>query len=193
MRTEATTVSKRIDASARKHRGKGVRGLYDSAAKGIISTRSILAWIVKSCVRGAESLTIETIATQCIAPEITVSAVPIRRDDADAQAKDPGIAHMESTEDSSVSEGVVRYDILFTLKLPGQSEPITVIVNVELQNRVQPDYPLASCGVCYAARLLGRQGTDYGNLQKSIFNLDSQQSTQRREEHGGPFSAYEDG
>ncbi|MBD5558959.1 MAG: hypothetical protein HDQ87_01160 [Clostridia bacterium] len=73
---------------------------------------------------------------------------------------------MEQTEDALATEGTVRYDILFTLRLPGEPEPILIIVNVELQNLAWLGYPLIARGIFYAARLLGQQGPNYDSLHK---------------------------
>ena len=159
-----TTVAKAVDAAHGKRPKKGRRSLYDSPAKRLIATRYILAWIVKTCVSQASDLTIREIALNCIDPEVSLSATPVYRED--AEAEDPGRVRMEQTEDTSLSEGTVRYDILFTLHLPAEPNPITVIINVELQNRAQLEYPLSARGMSYAGRLLGQQGPNYAHLRK---------------------------
>ncbi|MBD5560465.1 MAG: hypothetical protein HDQ87_08960, partial [Clostridia bacterium] len=141
---------------------KKLRGMLDQVSKNITADRQILARIVKECVEEAASLSVTEIE-QLIPGDIQINAVPISRDDA---AADPGIVRQENTEDGTADEGTVRFDILFTLKIPGESEPILLIINVEVQNRTDLPYPLERRAVIYADRLVGRQGTDYGNCKK---------------------------
>lgn len=122
------------------------------------------AWIVKKCVREASRISVQDIATKCIAGEPEVRERPVYRED--AEANDPGRAKLDPTEDKSITEGTVWYDIRFTLELPGEKEPITILINVEVQNRTDLPYPLISRGISYAARMLGSQGPAYNNLRK---------------------------
>lgn len=163
MTREKTTAAKLVEAAEGQH-PEGKRGLYDAAAKNLVAARQILAWIVKKCIREAQHLSVVDIATKYIAGEPEVRKKAVYRDD--AEAEDPGRARLDQTEDASITEGTVRYDILFTLNLPGEKEPITVIVNVEVQNRIDLPYPLAVRGISYASRMLGSQGPDYNNLHK---------------------------
>lgn len=164
MTTTKTTAAKALEAAEGQHPKTGDRGLYDAAARNLVSVIMILAWIVKKCIREASPYSVREIAAKFIVGEPLVRKKAVYRDD--AEAEDPGRAKMDQTEDTSIAEGTVRYDILFTLKLPGEEEPITVIVNVEVQNRTDLPYPLIARGVSYAARMLGSQGPNYGNLHK---------------------------
>lgn len=157
-------MAKAIDASKDQNPQRGRLGLYDAAARKIVATRYILAWIVKSCVREAAAVSVKEIAVKCIPEDISISRIPVHRND--AEAEDPGTAAMLPTEDTSITEGTVRYDIRFNLHLPGGDVPVTILVNVELQNYVHLSYPLAARAVSYAARLLGQQGPSYNDLHK---------------------------
>ena len=164
MATTKTTAAKALETAAGQHPEDGKRGLYDAAAKRLVAVRYILAWIVKKCIREASQFSVKDIATKYITGDPYVMQKPVYRDD--TEAEDPGRAKLDQTEDASVSEGTVRYDILFTLDLPGKEAPITVIVNIELQNRADLDYPLIARAVSYVARMLGSQGPNYNNLHK---------------------------
>ncbi len=81
------------------------------------------------------------------------------------------------TEDKSVREGTVTYDIRFRAIVPGSGEIIGLIVNVEAQNDFYPGYPLIKRGIYYCCRMIssqyGREFTDshYERIKKvySIF------------------------
>ena len=76
------------------------------------------------------------------------------------------------TEDKSVHEGTVTYDIRFRAIAPGSGEPIGLIVNVEAQNDFYPGYPLTKCGIYYCCRMISSQygrefiGSHYEKLKK---------------------------
>ena len=76
------------------------------------------------------------------------------------------------TEDVSVREGTVRYDIRFLVRLPHDEERIEIIVNIEIQNKDKPGYPLPKRGIYYGARMVSAQrGTifkdqEYGKIKK---------------------------
>lgn len=156
-----TSVAQAIDASKGQETETGKRGYYDGASKRIVSTRMILAWIVRACVPQAAEIPVRKLAEEAIPGKVHFREIPVYRED----AEDPGNVQMEPTEDAAVYEGTVRYDILFELKLPGTA-PITVIINVELQNKTDLPYPPEARAMSYAARQLGQQGPDYDNLKK---------------------------
>ena len=51
------------------------------------------------------------------------------------------------TEDKSVREGTVTYDIRFRAIVPDSEEQIALIINVEAQNDFYPGYPLIKRGI----------------------------------------------
>ncbi len=77
-----------------------------------------------------------------------------------------------NSEDSSIDEGTVWYDIRFSASVPGGSERIGLIVNVEAQGRFYPGYPLMKRAAYYCGRLISSQygrvfaGSHYEKLQK---------------------------
>ena len=144
---------------------QALKGYLDQASKRIICDRQVLARIVKECVKEAASFPIAELE-KLIPGDIQVSDAFVDRFEAEAQKQDPGPVHQENTEDGTVSEGTVRFDILFTLELPGEKAPILLVINVEIQNRANLPYPLPARGADYACRLVSRQGTDYRNLKK---------------------------
>ena len=61
------------------------------------------------------------------------------------------------TEDKSLHEGSIAYDIRFRAIVPGSEEEIGLIVNVEAQNKFNPGYPLLKRGIYYCSRMISSQ------------------------------------
>ena len=144
---------------------KALRGYLDQASKRIICDRQVLARIVKECVKEAARFSISELE-KLIPGEIQVSDAFVDRFETEVRKQDPGPVRQENTEDGTVDEGTVRFDILFTLELPGEKDPVLLVINVEIQNRADLPYPLSARSADYSCRLVSRQGTDYKNLKK---------------------------
>ncbi len=79
-----------------------------------------------------------------------------------------------NTEGSTVTEHTVYYDILFEASVPGtdSSETVSLIINIEAQNKYYNGYPLIERGIYYCGRLLSSQygkefeGSHYEKLKK---------------------------
>ena len=76
------------------------------------------------------------------------------------------------TEDKSVREGTVTYDIRFRAIVPDSKEEISLIINVEAQNDFYPGYPLVKRGIYYCCRMISSQhgrefiGSHYEKIKK---------------------------
>ena len=69
-----------------------------------------------------------------------------------------------NTEDSTINEGIVTYDIRFRAIVPGTGERISLIINVEAQNDFYPGYPIVKRNLYYCCRLVSSQyGTEFTN------------------------------
>ena len=51
-----------------------------------------------------------------------------------------------NSESSSVEEGTIYYDVCFNAVAPANGEPITLIVNLEIQTDDKPGYELVTRG-----------------------------------------------
>ena len=80
-----------------------------------------------------------------------VSAVPVLPDESGTI-----ISGLDS-EDKSLREGNVTYDIRFRAIVPDTEEEIGLIVNVEAQNDYYPGYPLIKRGIYYCCRMISSQ------------------------------------
>ena len=98
---------------------------YDAACKRVLSEKAILARIMKSCLEEYKDCDVNDIAEKYIEGQPQVSAVPVLPDEGGTV-----ISGMD-TEDKSVHEGTVTYDIRFRAIVPGSEEQIALIINVD--------------------------------------------------------------
>ena len=110
---------------------------YDAACKRVLSEKSILAWIIKSCLDEYRDCSIQEIAEKYIESQPQVGEVPVLPDAV------PRI-HGLDTEDKSTIEGTVLYDVRFRAAAPSDGKPIGLIINVEAQNKYHTGYPLVA-------------------------------------------------
>ncbi|MDE7242596.1 MAG: hypothetical protein K2O18_01280 [Oscillospiraceae bacterium] len=139
---------------------------YDAACKRVLSEKAILARIMKSCLEEYKDCDVGDIAEKYIEGQPQVSAVPVLPDE------DSTVINGMDTEDKSVYEGTVTYDIRFRAIVPGSDERIALIINVEAQNDFYPGYPLIKRGIYYCCRMISSQhgreftGSHYEKIKK---------------------------
>ena len=113
---------------------------YDEICKHLLSYKPILARILKECVEEHHDLSYEAIQA-CIETDLKG-------------------AHMHiigrNTEDLTIPEAKILYDLLFTAALPKQKEQVALFINIEAQNRDDPSYPLLKRALYDGSRLLAR-------------------------------------
>ena len=152
-------LSKKIDASGEKSR-------FDRACKKLLSNKQVLARILKYCVKEFKDCDIKDIENKYIEGDPIISKYAVNPDEQTEYIQ--GI----NTEDVTIDEGTVYYDILFTVIFPGSGETVQMIINIEAQNVFNPGYPLTKRGIYYGGRMISRQyGTvfekaHYEKLQK---------------------------
>ena len=143
----------------------------DSAAKKVLANRTVLAQIMKGCLKEYEGCTVKDIAERYIEGEPEIDVPGVHRDDA-GTAKRSGRADSPieggNNEDSSQTEGTAYFDVRFNASAPGMDgrSAIRLIINVEAQNRFKLKYPLTKRAVYYCGRLLSSQyGTVFTNSE----------------------------
>lgn len=141
-----TEISRNISAADGK-------AAYDAACKNVLSNKIILGWILKECVSEYKGCTAEEIAEKYIegAPEIGREAVHRGGE------KIVGL----NSEDVTIDEGEVAYDILFSAQIPGSEESLSLIINIEAQKKFDPGYPLIKRALYYCSRLISSQYQRY--------------------------------
>ena len=130
----------------------GQQAAYDAAAKRLLSSKKILAWILKYCVEEFRDSEIADIRDRYILGKPEVASVPIEPGKTNAVAYITG----ERTEDKSLTEGMVTFDIRFRAITP-DNDPIELIINVEAQQNIHTTYPLVKRALYYCSRLVSSQ------------------------------------
>ena len=133
---------------------------YDTCVKKLLSNRLILAWIMKECVPEFKQFSIAQIAKDCIEGEPQVSKVAVDQDELDKDEvqylEDMSDKRIEgkNTEDNSIKEGKVFYDIKFSAVVPDSKEPVQLFINVEAQKSDKTPYPLIKRALYYVSRMI---------------------------------------
>jgi predicted transposase/invertase (TIGR01784 family) len=155
-----TNLAKYIEATQEK-------AAYDAACKRLLANKNILAWLMKSCLEEYQNCEIKEIAMKYIEGDPQVAQMALYPDEIYTEQV-IGL----TTEDKSLREGTVTYDIRFTANVPTTGEPIKLIINVEAQNDFYPGYPLVKRGLYYCSRMISSQyeteftATHYEKIKK---------------------------
>ncbi len=148
---------------------------YDAQVKKLLANEAILAWILKTCTEEFADYEPEEIIP-CIEgkPEISEMAVhPVDKDaakDVHFTSSDRNIEGV-NTEDGSLREQTIYYDIRLNATAPGEI-PICLIINIEAQRDASPGYPIEKRAIYYCCRLVSSQygtvftNSEYGKIRK---------------------------
>ena len=138
----------------------GEKAAYDNACKRLLANKIILAWIMKSCLEEYRDCGISEIASKYIEGKAQISEAAVHPDEEAESLQITGL----NTEDSTINEGTVTYDIRFRAIVPDTGERISLIINVEAQNDFYPGYPIVKRNLYYCCRLVSSQyGTEFTN------------------------------
>lgn len=139
----------------------------DNVCKRLLSEKNILAWIMKECLEEYKDCTIAEIAEHYIEGTPQVADIAVHPNQTNA-SKIVGM----NTEDTSINERTIYFDIRFFASAPSSGELIRLIINVEAQNNYHPGYPLTKRAIYYLSRLISAQYTtefdhsEYDKLKK---------------------------
>ena len=141
---------------------------YDAACKRLLANKIILSWIMKSCVEEYKDFEVNEIAERFIEGEPQITEIAVHPDEEDNGEQIKGAP----TEDSTITEGTIFYDIRFYAVVPHSKKRIRLIINIEAQNDFYPGYPILKRGIYYCGRMLSSQygveftDTHYEKLKK---------------------------
>ncbi len=148
----------------------------DAGAKILLSNPQICARIIKECVTELKDYDIDFIIRECIIGEPVISEIPVNRCDTVRNDSDlstyPEKISENNSEDSDPYEGTVFFDIIFDIRIPGETEIRKIFINLEAQNKYNPGYQLVTRGIYYDARMISAQhgteftGEDYRQIKK---------------------------
>ncbi len=153
----------------------GDKAQYDTRVKRLLAQKSILAHILVKTVDEFKGMKPEDVV-KYIEGEPSISVVPV----------EPGLANMEkpdaagqrivglNTENAEINEGLVRFDIIFYVRMKnGLSQ---IIVNIEAQKDEQTEYKILNRAIFYVSRLISSQkerdfvNTNYDDI-KQVFSI----------------------
>ncbi len=132
---------------------------YDESAKRLLGQKSILARILVKTVEDFYGMDPNEVVGY-IEGEPYISCVPL----------DPGLTNVKktksgsrlvglNTESSEISEGMIRFDIIFYVRIPSdnQDELAQIIVNVEAQKDEPDKYDILNRAIFYVCRMVSSQ------------------------------------
>jgi len=133
----------------------GDKAAYDTACKRLLANKIILAWIMKSCLEEYRDFEVNEIAEKYIEGDPQIEKAAVNPD----EEADNGNEQIRGakTEDSTIREGTVTYDIRFYAVVPRSGEMASLILNVEAQNDFYPGYPIIRRGIYYCSRMISSQ------------------------------------
>ena len=150
----------------------GDKAQYDENAKRLLGNKSILAHILTSTVeefRGMNPVDVEGY----IEGEPCISSVPVEPGLTNIKQGGKRLAGLNS-ESVDANEGVVRFDIVFYVRLKdGVSQ---IIINIEAQKDAPSGYSILNRGIFYACRLISSQkerdfvNTNYDDI-KCVYTI----------------------
>ena len=148
---EQNTLSKTIDTA-------DVGASYDKRVKRLLGEKVVLAQILKGVVAEFQDLSVDQIVKDCIEGAPQISTVAVDQDELD-KAPESDVSRIEgmNSEDVSIKEGQIFYDVRFSAIAPGSKEPIRLIVNVEAQRGRKSPYPLIKRAIYYVSRMISAQ------------------------------------
>lgn len=150
---------------------------YDKTAKKLLANKQILAQIMKGCVDEYRECSVDEIAEKYIEGTPEVGTVGVHVDDTNRRPKVSEVIVGSNNEDSTLTEGTVRYDVRFDAIAPTtndvtQQDVIRLIINVEAQTAFNPGYPLTKRAIYYCSRMISAQHgpifkkSEYGKIRK---------------------------
>ena len=112
---------------------------YDAMSKHILSDKQVLANIMKECIPEYSNLSRKEIIDLI--------------EDGKSNRYIVGLP----TDDLKLDNNEIKYDILYTSRLPNSNELIGMYINIEAQNKDSLGYPVIKRAIYYASRLLSNQ------------------------------------
>ena len=152
----------------------GDKAQYDIRAKRLLAQKSILARILLKTVEAFNGMSPEDVA-DCIEGEPVIGMVPIEPGSTNACRADGSVQRIRgfNTENSEINEGMIRFDIVFYVRLPFGNVHIIdnvrlteneanhkltqIIVNVEAQKDEPVAYKILNRSIFYVSRLVSSQ------------------------------------
>lgn len=123
----------------------GDKAAYDACCKRLLANKIILAWIMKSCLEEYKDYDVQTIAEKYIEGDPQISAISVNPDEEQIQGS--------STEDVTIQEGTITYNIRFFAIVPISGE----FVRLMAPSCTGSAYPLRRSPNCLGTKISPRQ------------------------------------
>lgn len=137
----------------------GQKAAYDHVCKKLLSHKMILAWLMKSCLPEYRDCTVHEIADKYIESEPQISKTVVHQNE---KAGTVPLIKGSNTEDTSIREGTITFDIRFHASALMGDESCQLLINVEAQNDFYPGYPIVKRNLYYCSRMISAQyGTEF--------------------------------
>jgi hypothetical protein len=127
-----TTLAKHLSSNNEK-------AAYDKVCKKLLAHKMILAWIMKRCLKEYKDCDVNDISDKYIERAPYSEQMPVHPNE--VLGKINMIVGMNS-EDASLTEKNISYDLRFVAIAPKSGEYIKLIINVDAQNDFYSGYPL---------------------------------------------------
>ena len=153
----------------------GDKAQYDTRVKRLLAQKSILAHILVKTVDEFKGMKPEDVV-KYIEGEPSISVVPVEPGLANKEKPDPAGQRIVglNTENAEINEGLVRFDIIFYVRMKnGLSQ---IIVNIEAQKDEPTEYKILNRAIFYVSRLISSQkerdfvNTNYDDI-KQVFSI----------------------
>ena len=153
----------------------GDKAQYDIRVKRLLAQKSILAHILVKTVDEFKGMKPEDVV-KYIEGEPSISVVPVELGLANMEKPDAAGQRIVglNTENAEINEGLVRFDIIFYVRMKnGLSQ---IIVNIEAQKDEPTEYKILNRAIFYVSRLISSQkerdfvNTNYDDI-KQVFSI----------------------
>ena len=117
---------------------------------------------------------VEFISEHCLRGEVEISDHAVHPDQLGRTERVNGDDELTqlNSESNSANEGTVYYDVRFNAIVPESGNPVTLIINLEIQVDDSPGYSLVTRGMYYCAKMISEQhgtvfsGKHYEKIRK---------------------------
>lgn len=153
----------------------GDKAQYDTRVKRLLAQKSILAHILVKTIDEFKGMKPEDVV-KYIEGEPSISVVPVELGLANMEKTDAAGQRIVglNTENAEINEGLVRFDIIFYVRMKnGLSQ---IIVNIEAQKDEPTEYKILNRAIFYVSRLISSQkerdfvNTNYDDI-KQVFSI----------------------
>ena len=141
----------------------------DPLIKRIFSNREVLAWLLVHFIDEYRGCTVREVMEKYLPKaRLDIGRIPVHPGEAPPESVPTG-----NVEDRQLAERTTMFDVLLMLPSPGRpGRSIGVVIDIEVQKKNDPGYPIESRMIYYLCRSVSKQrdvtfsGDGYGDIAK---------------------------